>query len=94
MKRRTPHFPLPADALPLPWPQTPESARSHIKTHGLCVSEISRVTEINRNTFVALLSGKQLGLRGNAHRAAVLLGLKPDSAASKTGVGPGDSTKP
>lgn len=81
--RQTPHFPLPADALPLPWPQTPESARQHIKAKGLCVSEIGRVTEINRNTFVALLSGQQKGLRGNSHRAAVLLGLKPSDTSTQ-----------
>lgn len=77
MKKRHPqHFPLPADALPLPYPQTPKSARLLIKESGLCVSEISRTTGISRHTFVDLLSGKQKGLRGNAHRAAVLLGLK------------------
>lgn len=78
MKRqRRQHVSLPANALPLPWPQTPESAGSQIRLKGLCVSEISRHTGINRHTFVDLLSGKQKGLRGNAHRAAVLLGLKP-----------------
>lgn len=74
------HFPLPPDALPLPYPQTPQSAYSLIKLEGLCVSEIARVTGIDRNTFTDLLSGKQKGLRGNAHRAAILLGLKPAPA--------------
>ena len=77
MKRQRQHFPLPANALPLPWPQTPETAGNQIRLKGLCVSEISRHTGIGRHTFVDLLSGKQKGLRGNAHRAAVLLGLKP-----------------
>lgn len=61
---------------PLPYPQTPSSAREYIRAHGLCVSEISRVTGIGRCTFMDLLSGKQKGRWGNAHRAAVLLGLK------------------
>lgn len=82
MKSRRQHFPLPSGALPLPYPQTPQSAHSLIKLEGLCVSEIARVTGIDRNTFTDLLSGKQKGLRGNAHRAAVLLGLKP--AATKS----------
>lgn len=71
-------FPLPRGAFPLPYPQTPQSASSLIKLHGLCVAEISRVTGIDRYTFVDLLSGRQKGVRGNAHRAAILLGLKPE----------------
>lgn len=81
--RKTQHFPLPANALPLPWPQTPESARQLIRAKGLCISEIARVTKIDRNTFGALLSGEQKGLRGNAHRAAVLLGLKPSNTSTQ-----------
>lgn len=81
--RKTQHFPLPANALPLPWPQTPESARKYIRDKGLCVSEIARVNNIDRNTLGALLSGQQKGLRGNSHRAAVLLGLKPSDTSTQ-----------
>ena len=77
MKRNRQHLALPSGALPLPYPQTPQSAGNHIRLNGLCISEISRLTGISRYTFVDLLSGKQKGRRGNAHRAAVLLGLKP-----------------
>ena len=81
--QRSQYQQMPANALPLPWPQTPETAGNQIRLKGLCVSEISRHTGINRHTFVDLLSGKQKGLRGNAHRAAVLLGLKPSDTSAK-----------
>ncbi|MBG6248245.1 MULTISPECIES: hypothetical protein [Symbiopectobacterium] len=66
-----------ANKWPLPYPQTPQSAREYIQAYGLCVSDISRYT------FVDLLSGKQKGRRGNAHKAAIVLGLKrqPQKAA-------------
>ncbi|MBG6244768.1 DNA-binding protein [Candidatus Symbiopectobacterium sp. 'North America'] len=72
-----------ANKWPLPYPQTPQSAREYIQAHGLCVSDISRITGISRYTFVDLLSGKQKGRRGNAHKAAIVLGLKcqPQEAA-------------
>ena len=77
--------PLPG-GLPLPYPQTPKSAGNYIQLNGLCISEISRLTGISRYTFVDLLSGKQKGRRGNAHRAAVLLGLKPAPQVAAAGV--------
>lgn len=81
MKKYPRHnFRLPPGALPLPYPQTPASARAQVAALGLCVSEMGRATGISRHTFTDLLSGKQQGLRGNAHRAAVLLGLKPAPA--------------
>lgn len=76
---------LPPGALPLPYPQTPKSAGNYIQLNGLCISEISRLTGISRYTFVDLLSGKQKGRRGNAHRAAVLLGLKPAPQSANAG---------
>lgn len=79
------NFQLPSGALPLPYPQTPQSACALVRAQGLCVAEISRTTGISRHTFADLLKGKQQGLRGNAHRAAVLLGLKPAPDASRTG---------
>ena len=75
----------PADVLPLPHPQTPASAAARLCAMGLTVAAISRATGINRQTFCALLAGKQQGLRGNAHRAAVLLGLKPAPASRQRG---------
>ena len=75
-KKALPAIPQPADVLPLPHPQTPASAAARLCAMGLTVAAISRATGINRQTFCALLAGKQQGLRGNAHRAAVLLGLK------------------
>ena len=79
-KKALPAIPQPADVLPLPHPQTPASAAARLCALGLTVAASSRATGINRQTFCALLDGKQQGLRGNAHRAAVLLGLKPAPA--------------
>lgn len=63
-------------ALPIPYPQTPQSAREYIRAHGLCVTHIGAGTGIDRCTFSDLLSGRSKGCWGNAHKAAVLLGLK------------------
>jgi len=79
-KKPFPAIPQPADVLPLPHPQTPASAAAQLCALGLTVAAISRATGIDRSTFADLISGKQQGLRGNAHRAAVLLGLKPAPA--------------
>ena len=76
----------PNAALPLPYPQTPQSAFALVRANGLCMAEISRATGISRHTFVDLLRGQQKGLRGNAHRAAVLLGLKPTPQVATSGV--------
>jgi gp16 family phage-associated protein len=62
----------------LPYPQTPETARRYIRAHGLNVSELARLNQLPRYTLVDLLLGRQKGLRGKAHHAAVVLGLKQD----------------
>ena len=58
--------------------RTPEEAHAWFTSHGVCISDWCRELRINRYTVVDLLRGKRKGLRGEAHRAAVALGLKPD----------------
>ena len=61
----------------IPWPQTPESARAWIQENGLCISGIAREFQISRFVLHGLLTGKIKGAYKEAHRGAVLLGLKP-----------------
>ena len=61
-----------------PYPQTPETAHAWIRAHGIGVAELARCYALNRSTLMDLLRGRNRGYRGQAHRGAVLLGLKPD----------------
>lgn len=63
---------------PLPYPQTPESANAWFIRHGICKTHWAQAQGIHRMVLVDLLRGKLKGLRGEAHRAAVALGLKAD----------------
>lgn len=64
--------------LPLPYPQTPESARALLHAHGVPHTELARHIGVDRMTITDLLKGKGKGNRGKCHRAAIALGLKPD----------------
>lgn len=68
-------------AAPFPYPQTPNSALEYARAHGINISELARNFQLDRHVLVDLLRGKRKGLRGQAHRGAVLLGLKPDPQA-------------
>ncbi|MEW6314742.1 MAG: DNA-binding protein [Pseudomonadota bacterium] len=59
-------------------PRTPSQVRAEFEAHGETVAEWCRRRGLQRMTVVDLLRGKRRGVRGEAHRAAVLLGLKPD----------------
>lgn len=66
------------DFQPLPYPQTPASASAWFKLHGICLSHWARHFDLHRFDVIDLLrTGKLKGNWGRAHRAAVLLGLKP-----------------
>lgn len=64
------------DHSPLPYPQTPESARALLHDRGVCISYWARDLGLPRMAVVDALRGKGKGLRGDAHRASVALGLK------------------
>lgn len=68
---------------PLPYPQTPKTARAWMKDRGVCVSQWCRDLSLSRNAVVDLLRGQCKGNRGEAHRAAVALGLKADPDADQ-----------
>lgn len=64
------------DTAPLPYPQTPDSANAWFIRYGICKTHWAQAQGINRMVLVDLLRGRAKGLRGEAHRAAIALGLK------------------
>lgn len=62
--------------------QTPQQARQWFRAHGISISQWCRDNNVSRHTVNDLLRGKQRGHYGNAHRAAVLLGLKAKTATT------------
>jgi len=55
---------------------TPEQARAALDREGISIADFSRRHDLNKNLVSDLLNGRKKGRRGEAHRAAVLLGLK------------------
>ena len=60
----------------MPVPVTPEQARAALDRKGMSIAEFSRKHGLNKNLVSDLLNGRVKGRRGEAHRAAVLLGIK------------------
>lgn len=56
--------------------KTPKQVRAEFTRAGISLAEWARVNGFERMTVVDLLRGTSKGLRGEAHRAAVALGLK------------------
>lgn len=57
--------------------RTPEQARAWLKAHGVQQNELAKSIGVPRAVIVDLLRGRIKGDRGDAHKAAVALGLKP-----------------
>lgn len=60
----------------MPVPVTPEQARAVLDRKGMSIAEFCRIHSLNKNLVSDLLNGRRKGRRGEAHRAAVLLGIK------------------
>ena len=60
----------------MPAPLTREQARAELNRRGISIAEFSRSHDLNPNLVSDLLAGRKKGLRGEAPRAAVLLGIK------------------
>jgi gp16 family phage-associated protein len=60
----------------MPQIKTPQQVRAELEEAGISMAAWARANGFNRMTVVDLLAGRQQGLRGEAHRAAVALGLK------------------
>jgi len=65
------------------YPSTPAQARQWFTDHGICIADWAKHYGVSRYAVFDLLRGKRKGLRGETHRAAVLLGLKKDPATLK-----------
>lgn len=55
---------------------TREQARKKLEDRGESVAEFARANGLNPATTYQVLYGKKKGRRGEAHRAAVALGIK------------------
>lgn len=55
---------------------TREQARQELERRGITIADFCRAHDLNRNLVSDLLAGRKKGRRGEAHRAAVLLGIK------------------
>ena len=59
-----------------PSEQARAAARERLSKLGLSAKEWAERNELSPSTVYAVLNGQQKCLRGEAHRAAVLLGIK------------------
>jgi len=57
-------------------PLSRDQAREALSQRGITISEFCRAHDLNRNMVYDLLAGRKKGNFGEAHRAAVLLGIK------------------
>ena len=64
-----------------PTEQARNAARARISAIGLSIREWAEKNEIAESTVYAVLNGQKKCLRGKAHRAAVLLGIKEGEVA-------------
>ena len=60
---------------------TPEQVREQMDRQGVSIADFSRKHRLNKNLVSDLLNGRKKGKRGEAHRAAVLLGIKEGTVA-------------
>lgn len=56
--------------------RTPAEIRADFDKRGVTIADFCRENELSHTTVYQVLSGEKKGRRGEAHRAAVLLGLK------------------
>ena len=58
--------------------QQRDQVRNRLRAEGVTLSSLCRDNNIHYQAARDLLCGRGLGYRGEMHRAAVFLGLKPD----------------
>lgn len=64
------------------YPSTPKQSRAWFDAHGIAITDWCETHGIDRYIVTDLLRGRLKGNRGEAHRAAILLGLKADPDSS------------
>lgn len=57
-------------------PRTPDEVRAEIERRGKTIREVAQEIGVNERIVYEVLRGRFKGRRGQAHKAAVLLGLK------------------
>ncbi len=65
------------------YPSTPQQSRAWFNQHGVCIKTWCEWHQLDRYIVTDLLRGRLRGVRGEAHRAAILLGLKADPETLK-----------
>jgi gp16 family phage-associated protein len=63
--------------------RTPQEARADLDKRGISIAAFAREHKLPDGIVYQVLSGKKKGRRGEAHRAAVLLGLKKGVVATQ-----------
>jgi gp16 family phage-associated protein len=66
--------------------QARQAARAQIHAQGISLRAFARRHQLHPSTVYGVLNGQNKCLRGEAHRAAVLLGIKPQQAPRLDGV--------
>lgn len=56
--------------------KTPEQVKADFEKRGINVTQWARERGVSRQAVFDIMNGKNKGKRGNAHKAAVLLGIK------------------
>lgn len=56
--------------------RTPEDVRAEFQRKGVSIAQWSTANGFNTNMVFEVLSGRKKGVRGQAHKIAVTLGLK------------------
>lgn len=56
--------------------RTTEEVKADLRRRGRSVPQVAAEIRVSPRIVYALLAGRHKGLRGQAHRAAVMLGLK------------------
>lgn len=62
--------------------KTPQALKKWFEDEGVVVTEWARAHGFRPEVIYALLNARTVGRRGEAHRAAIELGLKPRSRAA------------
>jgi len=68
--------------------QACKEARKRLEMQGISVKAFALRHQLSPSTVYAVLNGQKKCLRGEAHRSAVLLGIKPATPASDGPVHP------
>ena len=61
-----------------PYPSTPRQSRAWFDANGIAITDWCKAYDLDRFIVTDLLRGRLKGIRGESHRAAILLGIKAD----------------